>query len=116
MFHSLLCPQRAGHLSLCQAEQQQLAQNPQAMPCRVIIITNTSLQPVPAMHLTSVNLDPAFDTSCQESTWLYLLITWGCASEGRMREGRWEERLGWRGEILGGIRGGFPDEPKPMVE
>src|SRR5579872_5135281 len=53
---------------------------------------------------------------CQESTWLYLLIAWGCASEGRMREGRWEERLGWRGEILGGIGGGLPDEPKPMVE
>src|SRR5579872_2685959 len=40
---------------------------------------------------------------CQESTWLYLLIAWGCASEGRMREGGGWERLGWRGEILGGI-------------
>jgi hypothetical protein len=33
-----------------------------------------------------------------------------------MREGRWEERLGWRGEILGGIGGWLPDESKPMVE
>ena len=47
---------------------------------------------------------------------LALLVTWGRASEGRVREGGWLERLRGRREISGGIQGWLPDKPKPMVK